>query len=124
MLAIDGRKEMKKAALAVAATVLLCAPFLGAQKAQTFTGEITDAACAGMGGHKAMLEKGETNKDCTLSCVKAGSKFVLYDGTKKMVYQLDDQKKPAAFAGAKVTVTGTLDAASGSIHVTDIAAAK
>ena len=71
-----------------------------------------------------MLEKGESNKDCTLSCVKAGSKFVLYDGSKQMVYQLDDQKKPAAFAGAKVTVTGMFDAGSKTIHVTDIVAAK
>jgi hypothetical protein len=115
---------MKKAALGFAATVLFCAPFLAAQKAQTFTGEITDDACSGPGGHTAMLQKGETNKDCTLSCVKAGSKFVLYDGTKKMVYQLDDQKKPVAFAGAKVTVMGMLDAASETIHVTNIAAAK
>lgn len=115
---------MKKPVLAFAASVLLCAAALAAQTAQTFTGEITDAACAGMGGHKAMLEKGESNKDCTLSCVKAGSKFVLYDAGKKMVYQLDDQKKPAAFAGAKVTVSGTLDAASKTIHITDIAAAK
>ena len=115
---------MKKTALGMTAAVLFCGLSFAAQKAQTFTGEITDSACAGMGGHTAMLSKGETNKDCTLSCVKAGSKFVLFDAAKKMVYQLDDQQKPAAFAGAKVTVTGTLDAASKTIHVTDIAAAK
>lgn len=115
---------MKKIALAFAATVLCCAPFLAAQKAQMFNGEITDDACAGPGGHTAMLQKGETNKDCTLSCVKAGSKFVLYDGTTKMVYQLDDQKKPVAFAGAKVVVTGSYDAGSKTIHVANIAAAK
>jgi hypothetical protein len=41
-----------------------------------------------------------------------------------MVYQLDDQKKPESFAGQKVTVTGTYDASTMTIHVTKIEAAK
>jgi hypothetical protein len=53
-----------------------------------------------------------------------GGKYVLFNATKKTVYQLDDQTKPTEFAGAKVRVTGTLDKATETIHVTDIKAAS
>jgi hypothetical protein len=49
-----------------------------------------------------------------------GGKYVLVDAAAKMVYQLDDQKKPVAFAGAKVKVMGTYDASSKTIHVASI----
>jgi hypothetical protein len=61
---------------------------------------------------------------CTANCVKMGSKYVLFNAAKKAVYQLDDQQKPAAFAGQKVTVTGTLDKATKTVHVADIKAAS
>jgi hypothetical protein len=64
---------------------------------------------------------GESDKDCTLECVKGGSKFILIDSSGK-IYQLSDQKKPVAFAGAKVKVTGTLN--GDTITVTSIAAAN
>jgi hypothetical protein len=41
-----------------------------------------------------------------------------------MVYELDDQTKPANFAGDKVKVMGTLDKATKTIHVSDIKAAS
>jgi uncharacterized protein YhbP (UPF0306 family) len=49
-----------------------------------------------------------------------GSKYILFDAAKKTVYQLDDQQKPAEFAGQKVIVTGTLDKATKTVHVTGI----
>lgn len=61
---------------------------------------------------------------CTKNCVKMGGKYVLYDPAKKAVYELDDQQKPEALAGQKVRVTGTLDAATKTIHITDIKAAS
>jgi hypothetical protein len=115
---------MKRVALGAVLSVLAVTGVLAAQQSRTFTGEITDAACAAMGGHAAMLSKGETPAHCVLECVKSGSKFVLFDGSKQTVYQLDDQKKPAAFAADKVTVTGTLSADGKTIHVVSIAAAK
>jgi len=42
----------------------------------------------------------------------------------KTVYGLNDQKAPAKFAGAKVTITGTLDAKTKTIQVKSISAAK
>jgi hypothetical protein len=55
--------------------------------------------------------------------VKAGSQYVLYNSATKTVYQLDDQDQPERFAGQKVTVSGSLDAASNAIHVASIKAA-
>jgi hypothetical protein len=87
--------------------LLLGASLSFAGKAQaatrTFVGNISDSMC----GLKHMMP-GLTDKDCTLECVKAGSKYVLADVAHGKVYQLSDQKKPEEFAGQKVKVTGTL----------------
>lgn len=91
-------------------------------KDATFSGEIMDGQCAKAGSHDTMMKKHaiKTEKDCTNGCVKMGGKYVLFNPETKAVYQLDDQKKPMQFAGEKVKVTGTLDKATKTIHVTDI----
>jgi hypothetical protein len=85
--------------------------------AATFTGVITDDMCGE--DHSAMNVKPDSK--CVTECVRMGAKYALYDG--KDVYVLSDQKAPEKFAGAKVTVTGTLDAKSKTIQVVSIAAA-
>jgi hypothetical protein len=55
--------------------------------------------------------------------VNMGGKYMLFDGSSKAVYQLDDQSKTKSFAGQKVQVTGNLDKGTKAIHVTDIKAA-
>jgi hypothetical protein len=119
---IPPEDKMKKLVLCIGALIAL-AP--GLATAATFTGEIMDSQCAKAGGHQAMFKKEGTNdaKACTLACVKAGGKFVLFQAGSKNYFNLDDQKKPEAFAGQKVQVTGTLDKASKTIHVTEIKAA-
>jgi hypothetical protein len=116
---------MKKLIMSITAWMLL-APGFAAAKDQTFSGEIMDSQCAKGGGHEAMFKKmGTTDpKACTEACVKMGGKYVLFNGASKGFYQLDDQKKPQPFAGQKVQVTGTLDKATKTIHVTDIKAAS
>ncbi len=86
-----------------------------AAKGKVFTGSISDKMC----GAKHMM--GGSAKDCTIECVKAGSKFVLVDDSGK-VYDLSDQEKPKAFAGAKVKVMGSLK--GDEIEVSSIEAAK
>ena len=120
---------MKKVVLSVGACTLLI-PGFAVAKDKTFTGEIMDSQCAKNSSHAMMLKKeGMGDKDpndpmvkqmCTKNCVKMGGKYVLYDAAKKVAYELDDQQKPEALAGQKVTVTGTLDSATKTIHVTDI----
>jgi hypothetical protein len=105
---------------------MLLAPGFAAAKDNTFSGEIMDSQCAKAGGHAAMFKKMGTNdpKACTEACVKMGGKYVLFNKGSKTFYQLDDQTKPQSFAGQKVEVTGTLDKASKTIHVTGIKAAS
>ncbi len=121
---------MKKAAAALAASLLLTLASLAAPKSQTFKGEIMDSQCAMNGSHAMMLKKeGMGDKDpndpmvkkmCTENCAKMGGKYVLYDAATKKVYQLDDQTKPQQFAGQNVKVTGNLDKSTETIHVTNI----
>ena len=123
---------MKKLLLSVAACMLLV-PGFAAAKDKTFSGEIMDSQCAKNGSHAMMLAKeGMAGKEndpmakakCTTDCVKMGGKYVLFNGASKAVYQLDDQTKPEQFAGQKVKITGALDKATKTIHVTDIKAAS
>jgi hypothetical protein len=110
--------------LAIGVGCLLASLSIFAQGPQTFKGEIIDSQCAALGGHQIMEQKGESAKDCTNRCVSMGGKYTLFDPATKTAYQLDDQKKPATFAGAKVAVTGTLNAATKTIHVATIKAAS
>lgn len=107
-------------------TVLCLAAGPGVTRAadKTFTGEIMDSQCAQMGSHDNMM-KGEgahNAKECAIACVKTGGTYALYDRAAKKAYQLDDQKKAKDYAGQKVTITGSLESGSDSIHVTDIQA--
>ena len=108
---------MKKLAIALFAAAALVA--LGAaEKTQTFTGVITDSMCV---GDHAMMNIKPDDK-CVRECVRAGAKYVLYDG--KTAYKLSDQQTPEKFAAQKVKITGTLVTATGIIHVVKIEAAK
>jgi hypothetical protein len=113
-----------------------CAAFLqagtGGARAQqqnnqpiAYTGEIMDSACAAAGSHTALMSKEgiKTSKECVHQCVKDGAKFVLYIPTTKTLYNLDDQDKPQDYAGEKVTIVGTYDGPSKTIHIVSIMAA-
>lgn len=117
---------MKNLLTTLAALLVFSVLGFAAPKEGTYSGEIMDSACAKAGSHDAMMKKEglSSAKDCTQACVKAGSKYLLYNKGTKKVYQLDDQTKPEQFAGDKVTVKGTLDSSTSTIHVTDIEAAK
>jgi hypothetical protein len=106
--------------------------FAGAEeKPRTFTGEIADSQCSMnvhslTRSHTEMMKNknmGGTPTNCTNYCVKyLGGDFVLANGD--LVYRLDDQDRPASFAGLKVKITGTLDSKTKTIHVIDIKAAQ
>ena len=93
---------------------LLAGAALAAPATQTFTGVITDSEC-GSAGH-ALMHMGPTDAECTYACIQAhGASYVLLVG--KVVYNLSNQQLPEKFAGAKVKVTGTLDAKTKTITV-------
>ena len=96
-------------------------PRTPAKGERTFTGRITDSMCA-RADHKAM-GMGDTDGECTKACVLShGAQYVLFDGTN--VYTFSDQKAPEAFAGMKVSVTGTLDAKNATLKTSAIKAVK
>ena len=95
--------------------IFAASSFLGAAT-QTITGTVTDSMC---GKDHSSMKMGDDAK-CTAACVKAGAKYVVWDG--KKVWTLSDQTAPAKFAGKKVTVTG--DVTGDAIKVTKIEAAQ
>jgi len=101
--------------------IVVATTALGAgQAGQTFTGVVSDEMCES--SHAAM-RMGPTDAECTLACHDAhDAAFVLVDD--EHVYKLTDQEAPAKFAGQKVTVVGTLDAATRTIRVQSIAPAR
>jgi hypothetical protein len=127
--------DMKRIAIGFAlvlfAAAISLAGFVGKPLGQqnntpmSFAGELMDSECAMQRSHDAMMKKEgfKSAKDCTLGCVNAGGTFVLYATANKTVYQLDDQEKPKSFAGQKVTIIGTYDGDTKTIHVQSIQAA-
>ena len=100
--------------------LLLAGAAFAAPATQTFTGVITDSEC-GSAGH-AVMRMGPTDAECTYACIQAhGASYVLLVG--KTVYNLSNQKLPEKFAGAKVKVTGSLDAKTKTITVISITGA-
>ncbi len=123
---------MRKISIGAIASMMLLGAGFALAKDQTFTGEIYDSQCAKEGSHaKMMAKEGMAGKEndpvgramCTKNCVKMGGKYVLFNTAQKTVYELDDQQKPADFAGQNVKVKGTYDKAKKTIHVTSIEAA-
>lgn len=112
-------KKRTLLSLALIVVVSLASVAVLTAKDTTFKGKISDAMC----GLKHSMA-GASDKDCTLQCVKGGSKFVLADVANKKVYELDDQTKPREFAGASVVITGSLQKDGKTIHVSSIAAAQ
>ena len=109
----------------VIVTILL-ATSAGLSQSRSFTGEVMDSPCADMGSHNRMMQgvDAKNARDCAQKCVRLAStyRYVLYDPATKTVYQLDNQQKSGEYAGQKVSVKGTFDAASKTIHVESIEA--
>jgi len=98
----------------------LAAATLGAAPSNdTFVGIISDDMCA---ESHASMRMGPTDAECTDACIEEhGASYVLVND--EQVYRLSDQRAPRAFAGKKVKVAGTLDAATRTITVTSITGA-
>ena len=63
----------------------------------------------------------QTAESFTGTVVKSGDKYVLK--TDSGTYQIDDQDKAKQFEGKQVKVSGSLDKATSTLHITDIQAA-
>ena len=107
---------MKILFCSAATFLLLCATLLGADKAQSLTGKVSDTMC----GAKHVMA-GMSEADCTRECTKAGSDYALVVGDK--VYVLKGDKAAFdKFAGQEATVTGKVTGMT--IEASSINAAK
>ena len=90
----------------IAFGVWLAAP-IGAQ--QTWTGQISDSLCKAKHEEAAEGQGKMADHDCTVSCVRGGSKYVLLVDGKVLQIANQDQKDLQTLAGQPVTVTGELE---------------
>jgi hypothetical protein len=91
--------------------------------AATLTGEISDSACGP--SHAKMLAQHKdmkTDHDCTLACVKGGSKYVLVSEGKVYSIANQDAKDLETQAGEMVKVSGNVK--GDTITVSKISAVK
>ena len=99
------------------ATALLATSCFGA----TWTGKISDSACgASHAKMRAAHSDLASDKDCTLACIKMGSKYVFV--SKGKVFQIENQNLDdlQKYAGQNVTLTGKLT--GDSIEVASVVA--
>lgn len=101
----------------LALVALLAAPSWAAE-AKEWTGWITDTHCGVNGADR------NHTAACVEKCMKGGSKAQIWVESEKKAYPINDFAKVKALVGQKVTVKGTLDAASGVITVDSAAKAS
>lgn len=98
---------MKKLLAFALISAVLAVPAFAAE----WTGYITDTHCGKNGATKDHTVK------CVEKCMKGGSKAQIWNEADQKIYDLDSFEKVKTMVGSKVTVTGTLDAASNTITV-------
>ncbi len=102
-------------------SLILISTVAAAQSKQKFTGTITDDMCPA--GDHSRMRMGSNDAECALAC--ASYHNALFRSLRRQNHlHLSDQKTPEKFAGKKVTVTGTLDAKTRTIHTDSISPAN
>ena len=111
---------MKKTLTVVAILALVAAmlPAAFAQTSDQTSPSTSDQSGAAQGSAPGSSQAAESY---TGTVVKSGDKYVLKTDTG--TYQIDDQDKAKQFEGKQVKVSGNLDKATSTLHVTDIQAA-
>ncbi|HYL62497.1 MAG TPA: DUF5818 domain-containing protein [Candidatus Methylomirabilis sp.] len=108
---------MKLRFVAVTAGILCAAAWTMAAGGGTWTGYITDSKCGAKAAH-------DGSRECTISCVKAGAKYVFVNDADKKVYAVDAQDKVSEHAGHHVTVKGTVEGDTLKLESIEMAASK
>ncbi|HEY4051820.1 MAG TPA: hypothetical protein VGM27_33620, partial [Acidobacteriaceae bacterium] len=78
------------------------------------------STCPRSAGPRGIADPSLAAELCPSASIRKGAKYSLLNPEKKTVYQLDNQRKPKAFAGQKVVVLGTLDETTRTISVSEI----
>src|SRR5437667_11161706 len=90
----------------LAAAMVLSLPVVAAE--QTWTGQISDSLCGAKQGEAAEGQGKMPDRDCTLACVRGGSKFALVVDGKVLQIANQDFADLKEHAGHTVVVTGEL----------------
>jgi hypothetical protein len=90
----------------LAATLLFTTIATAAE--QTWTGQISDSACGAKHEEAAEGQGKMADRDCTIACVRGGSKYVLVSDGKVFQIANQDNKDLAAHAGHTVKMTGEM----------------
>ena len=98
------------------AVLLLSSTTLAAD--QTWTGQISDSACGAKHEEAAEGQGKMPDRDCTVACVRGGSKYVLVVDGKVFQITNQDSKDLVTHAGHTVKLTGELK--GGAITVSRI----
>ncbi len=116
--------------VSLAATILACLATAGAAHAQKplqkFNGAIVSDWCSklgvgeDLGGYNGWPSSVPIAKECTLACIKAGSKYAINDTNTWRGYWIDNPDAAAPFAGQPVNISGTLDSLGYTLHIVTI----
>ena len=79
---------------------------------QTWTGQISDSACGAKHEEAAEGQGKMPDRECTVACVRGGSKYVLVSDGKVFQIANQDNKDLAAHAGHTVKMTGEIKGSS------------
>ena|SRR2546425_11514871 len=87
---------------------------------KNWTGKISDSMCGA--SHAAMAHEGKkiNDHDCTVECVKGGSRYVLVSQGKVLDIENQDFAELKEHAGHSVKVTGEMSADNKRIKVSKI----
>ena len=97
---------MKTLTAALAAFLLVAGHAIAAE--QTWTGQISDSACGAKHEEAAEGQGKMPDRECTVACVRGGSKYVLVVDGKVLQIANQDNKDLVAHAGHTVQMTGEL----------------
>jgi hypothetical protein len=100
----------------MAGTALVCGSLLSGAKLAAQ--ETNPQAQAGQEEQKSQTFMGTIGKSKGTLVLKTG--YATNDPSTKTTYKLDDQEKAKDYVGKNVKITGTLDASTNTIHVSDI----
>jgi hypothetical protein len=100
-----------KNVLLILAALFATAPVSFAAE-QTWSGKISDSACGAKHEEAVENEGVMADRECTLACVRGGSKYVLVVDGKVFQIANQDNKDLATHAGHAVKMTGELKGTS------------
>ena len=92
---------MKNHLLLVVLALAVSAALWATQNNKQYRGELSDQLC-GL-NHPELMQDA---RHCTINCIRGGSRYVLVNRNKGMVYDLFGKTIPEELAGGKVVITG------------------